>query len=72
MTKVSGRISVSDGDARTLARAIGPDDTESMATRVEDGVLRVEFEYDDIARAINSLDDILSCLGTAKEVEECV
>jgi len=72
MPEVEGYVSMRDDEADALADALSPDDTENIHTEAKGDELKIEFEYDDVSTAINSLDDALSCLGTAKEVQECI
>lgn len=72
MSEVRGELVLRDPDADALADALSPDDTDGIETRSDGDRLVISFRYDDVPRAINALDDALSCLGTAREVTECI
>ncbi|MBS1262939.1 MAG: hypothetical protein MAG715_00104 [Methanonatronarchaeales archaeon] len=72
MTRVRGALTVDEGDASALQSALSPDDTGHIETRVEGNLLVIEFDYDAIPTALTSLDDVLSCLGAAMEVDEWI
>lgn len=72
MTGIEGYIELEDEDPTPLEAALSPDDTDHIHTSVDDKTLRIEFTYSDVSTALNSLDDALSCLSTAKEITKCV
>lgn len=72
MSDVRGEIELRDPDPDALADALSPDDTDAITTRSDGDRLVITFRYDDVSRAVNALDDALSCLSTAREVTECI
>ncbi|MCX2819949.1 KEOPS complex subunit Pcc1 [Haladaptatus sp. F3-133] len=60
------------GDARAVARAVAPDNTDEMETVVEDGNVVTRIERDDVASAGATADDYLRNLIVADELSDAL
>lgn len=68
MTERRARIRTSHDDPETVAAALRPDDTPSMATRVEDGAVVTEIGRERTGGLRSTVDDYLVNLRVADRV----
>jgi hypothetical protein len=61
-------ITTAHGDAATIAAALGPDNTDEMATTVEDGHVVTRIERETTAGVQSTADDYLVNLQVATAV----
>ncbi len=62
------RLETEHGDPRAVARAVAPDNTEEMETKVDDGQVVTVVEREDIESAGATADDYTRNLIVADEL----
>ena len=66
MTEI--RLETEHDDAEAVARAVSPDNTDEMETRVEDGKVVTRIEREDVESAGATADDYMRNLVVADEL----
>lgn len=61
-------IETSHDEPETVARAVAPDNTDEMSTRVEDGRIITRIERDSVESAGSTADDYVRNLIVADEL----
>ena len=66
MTEI--RLETEHDDAETVARAVSPDNTDEMETRIKDGKVVTEIERENVESAGATADDYMRNLVVADEL----